>query len=179
MSRVSVFNSPLLLGFEHFERALDRIAKTASDGYPPYNVERLGEDQLRITLAVAGFAPEDLEVRVEDTQLVIRGRQAEDDDGERVFLHRGIAGRQFQRSFVLSEGIEVVGASLNNGLLHVDMQRVAPEPQVRTVAIETGTVSRRDIPPRRDGSPGTGHGGVQTAHQGDGAARSPARGRRR
>lgn len=148
MSRVSVFNSPLLLGFEHFERALDRVSKTASDGYPPYNVERTGEDRLRITLAVAGFAPEDLDVRIEDTQLVIRGRQSEDET-DRVFLHRGIAGRQFQRCFVLSDGIEVVGASLNNGLLHVDMERVKPEPQVRTVQIQTGAEERRDIPPKR------------------------------
>jgi HSP20 family molecular chaperone IbpA len=150
MSRVSVFNSPLLLGFDHFERALDRVAKTASDGYPPYNIERLGEDSLRITLAVAGFRPEDLEVRVEDTQLVIRGRQVENDDAERTFLYRGIASRQFQRSFVLSEGIEVVGASLDSGLLHVDMERVKPEPQVRTVEIQTGGNDRRDIPPRRE-----------------------------
>lgn len=151
MSRVSVFNSPLLLGFEHFERALDRVSKTASDGYPPYNIERLGEDHLRITLAVAGFGPDDLEVRVEDTQLVIRGRQSENDDPNRVFLYRGIAGRQFQRSFVLSEGIEVIGASLDNGLLHVDMQRIKPEPQVRTVQIDTSGASRRNIAPRRDG----------------------------
>jgi len=150
MSRVSVFNSPLLLGFEHFERALDRVSKTASDGYPPYNIERIGEDHLRITLAVAGFGPDDLEVRVEDTQLVIRGRQAENDDPNRVFLYRGIAGRQFQRSFVLSEGIEVIGASLDNGLLHVDMQRIKPEPQVRTVQIDTTGSARRNISPRRE-----------------------------
>jgi len=137
MTRMSVFNSPLMLGFEHFERALDRVSKSAGDGYPPYNVERLGEDRLRITLAVAGFAPEDLEVRIEDAQLVIRGRQAEDDQ-ERVFLHRGIAARQFQRSFVLSDGIEVAGATLDNGLLHIDLARRKPEPEVRTVSIETG-----------------------------------------
>lgn len=150
MSRVSVFNSPLLLGFDHFERALDRVSKTASDGYPPYNVEQVSDDDLRITLAVAGFGPEDLEVRVEDTQLTIRGRQ--NDDGERVYLHRGIAARQFQRSFVLSEGIEVVGASLDNGLLHVDLRRVRPEPQVRTVEIKTGRQAREDIPARRTAS---------------------------
>lgn len=150
MSRVSMFNSPLLLGFEHFERALDRVSKTASDGYPPYNIERRGEDHLRITLAVAGFGPEDLEVRIEDTQLVIRGRQSESDDPDRVFLYRGIAGRQFQRSFVLSDGIEVVGASLDNGLLHVDMQRIKPEPQVRTVQIDTSGSTRRNIDTRRD-----------------------------
>ena len=137
MTRMSMFNSPLMLGFEHFERALDRVAKSAGDGYPPYNVERLGEDRLRITLAVAGFRPEDLEVRIEDTQLVLRGRQAEAEDETREFLHRGIAARQFQRSFVLSDGLEVVGARLDNGLLHVDLQRRKPEPEVRTVAIHT------------------------------------------
>ncbi|MBK1698806.1 Hsp20 family protein [Rhodovibrio salinarum] len=146
MSRVSVFNSPLLLGFDHFERALDRVSKTASDGYPPYNVEQIGEDHLRITLAVAGFRPEDLEVRVEDTQLTIQGRQNED-ESERVYLHRGIASRQFKRSFVLSEGIEVQGAALDNGLLHIDLTRVRPEPQVRTVEIKTGQQSREDLSP--------------------------------
>jgi len=172
MSRVSMFNSPLLLGFEHFERALDRVSKTASDGYPPYNIERLGEDNLRITLAVAGFGPEDLEVRVEDTQLVIRGRQSDNDDGDRVFLYRGIAGRQFQRSFVLSEGIEVIGASLDNGLLHVDMQRIKPEPQVRTVRIDTSGSGRRKIDPRRDAGQARqakarqGEAGEPSAHQG-------------
>lgn len=158
MSRVSVFNSPLLLGFDHFERALDRVSKTASDGYPPYNVEQVDEDHLRITLAVAGFRPQDLEVRVEDTQLTIHGRQ-NDDESERVYLHRGIASRQFKRSFVLSEGIEVQGASLDNGLLHIDLQRVRPEPQVRTVEIKTGQQSREELSPRRSqsaGSPGDG-----------------------
>ncbi len=149
MSRVSVFNSPLLLGFDHFERALDRVSKTASDGYPPYNVEQVGQDRLRITLAVAGFRPEDLEVRVEDTQLTIHGRQGED-ESEKVYLHRGIATRQFKRSFVLSEGIEVTGATLDNGLLHVDLERVRPEPEVRTVEIKTGRQSREEIAPRRE-----------------------------
>jgi HSP20 family molecular chaperone IbpA len=170
MSRVSMFNSPLLLGFEHFERALDRVSKTASDGYPPYNIERRGEDHLRITLAVAGFGPEDLEVRIEDTQLVIRGRQTESDDPNRVFLYRGIAGRQFQRSFVLSDGIEVVGASLDNGLLHVDMQRIKPEPQVRTVQIDTSGSTRRNIDTRRD----SGQTREAARRQGDGAT-GPAR----
>ncbi len=152
MSRVSVFNSPLLLGFEHFERALDRVSKT-TDGYPPYNVEQLGEDHLRITLAVAGFGPDDLEVRIEDTQLVIRGRQQDDDSG-RVFLHRGIASRQFQRSFVLSEGIEVVGASLDNGLLNIDLRHVRPDPKVRTVEIKTGQRVQEEIPARRQRAAG-------------------------
>ncbi len=134
MTRVSVFNSPLLLGFDHFERVLDRISKTSPEGYPPYNIEQIGEDRLRITLAVAGFGEDDLAVSVEDNQLVIRGRQGEE-DSNRVFLHRGIAARQFQRSFVLAEGIDVVGANLDNGLLHVDLRRPLPESQVRNIPI--------------------------------------------
>ena len=110
MSRLSLFNSPLLLGFDHFERALDRVSKVSADGYPPYNVEQLGENALRITLAVAGFQMSDLSITVEDNQLVVRGRQT--DDTQRVYLHRGIAARQFQRSFVLAEGIEISGALL-------------------------------------------------------------------
>jgi HSP20 family molecular chaperone IbpA len=133
MSRLSLFNSPLLLGFDQFERTLDRISKAQSDGYPPYNVEQTGENRLRITLAVAGFAMNDLEVRIEDNQMVIRGKQV--DDKERVYLHRGIAARQFQRSFVLAEGIEVEGAWLDNGLLHVDLVRPQPENRVRVVEI--------------------------------------------
>jgi len=133
MSRVPLFNSPLLLGFEHFERALDRVNKIAGDGYPPYNVEQLSENELRITLAVAGFMMADLTITVEDNQLVIRGKQT--DDARRVYLHRGIAGRQFQRSFVLAEGIEVRGAWLENGLLHVELVRPTIEARVRTVPI--------------------------------------------
>ncbi len=137
MTRVSLFNSPLLLGFEQFEQALDRISKTASDGYPPYNVEQVDDHRLRITLAVAGFASEDLEVQIQDSQLVIRGKQG--DDAGKVYLHRGIAARQFQRSFVLAEGIEVAGASLDNGLLHIELARPVSEPDVRTIRIETRT----------------------------------------
>jgi HSP20 family molecular chaperone IbpA len=133
MSRLSLFNSPLLLGFDHFERALDRVSKAAADGYPPYNVEQTGENSLRITLAVAGFAMSDLAVQIEDNQLVVRGKQAEERD--RVYLHRGIAARQFQRSFVLAEGIEVAGAWLDNGLLNIDLVRRALEPLVRSVEI--------------------------------------------
>ncbi|WP_226893549.1 Hsp20 family protein [Nisaea sediminum] len=133
MSRMSVFNSPLLLGFDHFERALDRISKTTSDGYPPYNIEQTGKDGLQITLAVAGFASEDLSVQIEDNQLVIRGRQSDDDD--RIYLHRGIAARQFQRTFVLAEGIEVVSADLDNGLLHIELRRPLPEVKVQTIEI--------------------------------------------
>lgn len=133
MTRVSLFNSPLLLGFEAFEEALDRVSKSSSDGYPPYNVEQIGENRLRITLAVAGFAADDLDIQVQDNQLVIRGRQT--DEPEAVYLHRGIAARQFQRSFVLAEGIEVTGADLDKGLLRIDLERPLNEPQVRKVPI--------------------------------------------
>jgi HSP20 family molecular chaperone IbpA len=135
---LSLFNSPLLLGFDHFERALDRVAKTTGDGYPPYNVEQVGENALRITLAVAGFTMDNLSVQIEDNQLVIRGKQEEDKD--RVYLHRGIAARQFQRSFVLADGIEVGGAKIENGLLQVDLARRVTESRVKRVEIrgETG-----------------------------------------
>ena len=133
MSRLPLFSSPLLLGFEHFERALDRVNKASGDGYPPYNIEQLGEDSLRITLAVAGFTMADLSITIEDNQLVIRGKQS--DDEQRIYLHRGIAARQFQRSFVLAEGIEVKGAWLDNGLLHIDLVRPAVEARIRAVPI--------------------------------------------
>lgn len=141
MARLSLFNSPFLLGFDDLERALDRVAKSSSDGYPPYNIERIGEDNLRITLAVAGFSREELSVTVEDTQLVIRGRQ--NDDPTREFLHRGIAARQFQRSFVLAEGIEIVGAEVDNGLLHIDLKRPVPAAQSRTIEIRSKEGTRR------------------------------------
>ena len=134
MSRLTVFNSPLLLGFDHFERVLDRVTKAQGDGYPPYNVEQTGENSLRLTLAVAGFALDDLSVAVEDNQLIVRGKQK--DEGERVYLHRGIAARQFQRAFVLAEGIEVQGAALDNGLLHIDLVRPQPESRVRKIEIK-------------------------------------------
>jgi HSP20 family molecular chaperone IbpA len=137
-----MFNSPLLLGFERIERSLDRVSKASADGYPPYNIEKLSDDRLRITLAVAGFTEDDLHVQVEGDQLVIRGKQADTDD-DRVFLHRGIATRQFQRSFVLAEGIEVVGASMDNGLLHVDLRRPVPESRVQTIAIERAKAPQR------------------------------------
>jgi HSP20 family molecular chaperone IbpA len=136
MSRLSVFNSPLLLGFDHFERVLDRVNKSSAEGYPPYNIEQIGENGLRITLAVAGFASEDLSVAVEDNQLVVRGQNREEEN-QRIFLHRGIAARQFQRAFVLAEGIEVQGASMDNGLLHVDLMRPPPEVRTRSIKIET------------------------------------------
>jgi HSP20 family molecular chaperone IbpA len=136
MTRVSLFSSPLLLGFDHMERMIERAAKSGAEGYPPYNIEQIGEDGLRITLAVAGFSMADLAITLEDNQLVIRGRQNEDKD--RIFLHRGIAARQFQRAFVLAEGIQVTGAQLSNGLLHIDLVRPKPQPQVRTIQINAG-----------------------------------------
>ena len=139
MTRLSLFNSPLLLGFEQFERTLDRVAKASTDGYPPYNIEQLGEDGIRITLAVAGFSADSLQVQVEDNQLVVRGKQA--DDGDRIFLHRGIASRQFQRAFVLADGIEIVGAQLDNGLLSVDLRRPPPSARVRTIEINKNTTT--------------------------------------
>jgi HSP20 family molecular chaperone IbpA len=134
MTRHSVFGSPLFLGFDHLEQMIDRVAKNA-DGYPPYNIEQLGENRLRITLAVAGFAMDDLQITQEDNQLVIRGRQRDDGEG-RVFLHRGIAARQFQRAFVLAEGMEVEGAWLDNGLLHLELRRPQPESRVKTIRID-------------------------------------------
>jgi HSP20 family molecular chaperone IbpA len=134
MPRVSVFNSPFLLGFEQFEQTLDRISKMSAEGYPPYNIEQVGVNSLRITLAVAGFTEADLSIELEDNQLLIRGRQT--DDADRVYLHRGIAARQFQRSFVLAEGIEIVGAELDSGLLHVDLVRPEPESRVQKIKIK-------------------------------------------
>lgn len=136
MSRMSLFNSPLLLGFDHFERTLDRISKSTADGYPPYNIEQTSSDGLRITLAVAGFDSDELSVQIEDNQLVIRGRQIEEDD--KIYLHRGIAARQFLRTFVLAEGIEVETADLDNGLLHIDLRRPMPEVKVQTIEINAG-----------------------------------------
>ena len=140
MSRVSLFNSPLLLGFDHFERMLDSMAKSPADGYPPYNVEQLGEDALRITLAVAGFGQDDLTIGVEGNQLIVRGKQPEDSPN-RVYLHRGIAARQFQRRFLLAEGIEVTGAAMQDGLLHIDLQR--PKPVERSRKIEIRSAARK------------------------------------
>jgi HSP20 family molecular chaperone IbpA len=137
MSRVPTLSSPFLLGFDEIERVLDRVTKGA-DGYPPYNIERLARDQdhperLRITLAVAGFTRDQLDVTVEENQLVIRGRQQ--DDKSRQYLHRGIAARQFQRTFVLADGMEVLGADLRNGLLSIDLARPEPERVIRTIDI--------------------------------------------
>jgi HSP20 family molecular chaperone IbpA len=137
MSRVPSLSSPFLLGFDEIERALDRVAK-AADGYPPYNIERVARDngqpeRLRITLAVAGFNRDQLDVTVEESQLVIRGRQVE--DKARQYLHRGIAARQFQRTFVLADGMEVLSADLKNGLLSIDLARPEPERIVKTISI--------------------------------------------
>jgi HSP20 family molecular chaperone IbpA len=138
MTRLTTLTSPFLLGFDEFERALERVAKTASDGYPPYNIERLAQngtepERLRITLAVAGFTRDQLDITLEEKQLVIRGRQL--DDKTRVYLHRGIAARQFQRSFLLVDGMVVLGADLSNGLLSVDLARPEPDRIVRKIAI--------------------------------------------
>jgi HSP20 family molecular chaperone IbpA len=143
MSRFSGFSSPFLLGFDDMERLLDRVSKSAGDGYPPYNIERLTPpggtaDILRITLAVAGFSRDQLDLTLEERQLVVRGRQVEtEEDRTRQFLHRGIAARQFQRAFVLAEGIEVIGAELKDGLLMIDLARPEPERIVRRIAINT------------------------------------------
>ncbi len=138
MTRVPTLNSPFLLGFDEIERALDRVARTPHDGYPPYNIERLPKcedapERLRITLAVAGFTQDQLDVTLEERQLVIRGRQQEDKG--RTFLHRGIAARQFQRAFLLAEGMQVLGADLSNGLLSVDLARPEPERVVQKINI--------------------------------------------
>jgi HSP20 family molecular chaperone IbpA len=137
MSRMTPFSSPLLLGFDAMEKTLERIAKNG-DGYPPYNIERLGGsdgclERLRITLAVAGFAEADLDISIEENQLTVRGKQV--DEGDREYLHRGIAARQFQRMFVLADGMRVTGAALKNGLLAIDLDRPEPERLVRKINI--------------------------------------------
>jgi HSP20 family molecular chaperone IbpA len=139
MSRLSMLNSPLLLGFDQFERSLERVAKASTDGYPPYNIERVDENRLRITLAVAGFAMERLEIVQEANQLTVRGDSSDASDEERVFLHRGIASRAFRRSFVIAEGIEIDGAILDNGMLHIDLIRPTPSKTVRTIEIKSAS----------------------------------------
>lgn len=137
MTKLTLGSHPHMLGFEQLERLLERTAKTGNEGYPPYNIEQTSDSSYRITLAVAGFREDDLSITVEDRQLVIRGRQAEGED-ERVFLHRGIAARQFQRSFVLADGVEVDEAQMENGLLHVDLRLSRPETVVQTINIRKG-----------------------------------------
>lgn len=136
MSKVTLGTHPFLLGFDQLERLVERTAKT-ENGYPPYNIEQVSENAFRITLAVAGFAEEDLSITVEDRQLVVRGKQSDETD-DRVFLHRGIAARQFQRTFLLAEGVDVSGAALKNGLLHVDLSRAIPDSVVQTIQINRG-----------------------------------------
>ena len=135
MTKLTLSTHPMLLGFDHLERLLERTSKSEMNGYPPFNIEQTSENSFRITLAVAGFAEADLSIMVENRQLVIRGRQPEEDEA-RVFLHRGIAARQFQRSFVLAEGVDVAGASMTNGLLNVDLQRSQARSVVQTIKID-------------------------------------------
>jgi len=138
MSRVSAFSNPFLVGFEEIERAVDRLSKGAGDGYPPYDIQRLttddGETALRITLAVAGFSDDELDVTVEENELVIRGHKSE--EPERIFLHRGIAARQFQKTFLIAEGIEVLGATLAEGLLSIDLSRPTNQRVVRHIKVD-------------------------------------------
>lgn len=134
MTRMSVFNSPFLLGFDQLEDILDSVAKNAGEGYPPYNIEHTGDEDIRITLAVAGFTSEDMAISLEANQLIIRGKQTDDTDAKE-FLHRGIAARQFVRKFVLADGMEVTDAFMENGLLHIDLHRPVTEPAIQTIPI--------------------------------------------
>jgi HSP20 family molecular chaperone IbpA len=134
MTKTSFAAYPFLLGFDQLERLVERTAKSTTDGYPPFNIEQAGEHRYRITMAVAGFREADLAITVENRQLTVRGQQAEDAQ-DRVYLHRGIAARQFQRSFVLAEGVDVAGAALENGLLHIDLKREVAEPVIRRIDI--------------------------------------------
>lgn len=136
MTRTTFASHPFLLGFEQLDALVERTQKNGMDGYPPFNIEQCGEDAYRITLAVAGFAEDDLAITLEAPHLIVRGRQAE--DTARVYLHRGIAARQFQRSFVLADRVEVSGALLDRGLLHIDLVRERPERQVETISIKRG-----------------------------------------
>ncbi|MGR3490933.1 MAG: Hsp20 family protein [Shimia sp.] len=136
MTKLTLGTHPFLLGFDQLDRLVERTAKSA-EGYPPYNIEQTSEHSFRITLALAGFAEDDLSVTVEDRQLMVRGKQSDDSEG-RIFLHRGIAARQFQRSFVLAEGVDVGQAKMENGLLHIDLNRAVPERVVQTIEIRKG-----------------------------------------
>ncbi len=137
MTKLALGTHPFLLGFEQLERLVERTAKTGNDGYPPYNIEQTSENSYRITLALAGFSENDLSITVEDNTLMIRGKQTDDSEG-RVYLHRGIAARQFQRSFVLADGVDVGEASMENGLLHVDLTRAVPNKVIQTIEIKKG-----------------------------------------
>ena len=143
MSRMSVFNSPFLLGFEQFERTIDRISKLSTETYPPYNIEQISSNLLRITIAVAGFEKTDLEINLEGNQLQIKGFKKEENN-ERIFLHRGIATRQFQRNFVLAEGIEVEGASMENGLLSVDLSQPINTEESKKIEIKDSSKSNNE-----------------------------------
>lgn len=134
MSRMSIFNSPFLLGFDQLEELLDSVSKNSGEGYPPYNIEHLGDHAIRITLAVAGFSKDDLSITLESNQLIIRGKQA-DDSGDKAYLHRGIAARQFVRKFVLADGMEVSDATMEHGLLHIDLTRPEQQETIRTIKI--------------------------------------------
>ena len=137
MTKLALGTHPFLLGFDQLERLVERTAKAGNDGYPPYNIEQTSDHSFRITLAVAGFREEDLSITVEDATLVVRGKQA-DDGADRTFLHRGIAARQFQRSFVLADGVDVGQAAMENGLLHIDLNRKRPERVIQTIQIRKG-----------------------------------------
>jgi len=137
MTKLTLGTHPFLLGFDRLERLVERTVKTGNDGYPPYNIEQTSETSFRITLALAGFGEDDLAITVENNQLVIRGRQTEEPDG-RVYLHRGIAARQFQRAFVLADSVDVEGATTENGLLHIDLTRRVPENVVQQISIKSG-----------------------------------------
>lgn len=169
-----LFTSPLFLGFDHLEQMLERAAKTSSDGYPPYNIEQVSSTGLRITLAVAGFEMGDLQITQEDNQLVIRGRQNDDTEG-RIFLHRGIAARQFQRAFVLAEGIDIGAAWLDRGLLHIDLMRPQPEVRVKRIEISQGVGPQGGLAPGQDGNRATGQNKPVLGGE---LARAPARGPR-
>ena len=167
MNRLSLFSSPFLLGFDRLEEMLDRVSRSSADGYPPYDVESLGDDRLRITLALAGFERDDLTITIEGNELVIRGKQA--DDPKRVFLHRGIAARQFQRRFVLAEGIEVRGASLEQGLLHITLVRPEPATVSRTVEINVGDAKSAEKSTFPGESASTGRVAVNRGGRGEAA----------
>ena len=146
MSRLSLFNSPFLLGFDQFERTIDRISKLSSDSYPPYNIEQLSSTILRITIAVAGFEKNELDISLEGNQLLIRGSRTEP-DSEKIYIHRGIATRQFQRNFVLAEGIKVEGATIENGLLNIDLVQPVSQEQSKKIEIKDSSlkVSKKNL----------------------------------
>lgn len=145
MTRLSLFNSPFLLGFDQFERTIDRISKLSSDSYPPYNIEQISESLLRITLAVAGFEKKELDISLEGNQLLIRGSRIESDN-ERIFIHRGIATRQFQRNFILADGIKVDGASMENGLLYIDLLQPISQDESKKIEIkDTNTTKEKNL----------------------------------